>query len=271
MTRRNLLALLSTPALRLPGQGVSSRGVKPMPRGKPSGLPFNAHFTDVAEKAGLRAAGHLRRRRPQEVHPRNHGLRRGLPRLRQRRLAGHLPAHRHALRRRARRRHQPPLQEQPRRHLHRRHREGRPAPHRLGLAASPSATTTTTASTTSSSPTGARTSSTATTATAPSPTSPKRPACCTDRAAGAPAAPSSTTTATATSTCSSPTTWSSISSHVPAPGQNRNCNWKGVPVNCGPRGLPPGTPAALPQQRRRHLHRRQPRRPASPSRQAATA
>jgi hypothetical protein len=24
------------------------------------------------------------------------------------------------------------------------------------------------------------------------------------------------------------------------PGQNSNCNWKGVPVNCGPRGLPPG-------------------------------
>jgi hypothetical protein len=54
MTRRKLLALLSTPALRLPGQGVSSRGVKPMPRGKPSGLPFNAHFVDVADKAGLR-------------------------------------------------------------------------------------------------------------------------------------------------------------------------------------------------------------------------
>lgn len=28
--------------------------------------------------------------------------------------------------------------------------------------------------------------------------------------------------------------------HIPKPGQNINCNWKGVPVNCGPRGLPPG-------------------------------
>src|SRR5271169_3733111 len=28
--------------------------------------------------------------------------------------------------------------------------------------------------------------------------------------------------------------------HIPKPGQNVNCNWKGVPVNCGPRGLPPG-------------------------------
>jgi hypothetical protein len=27
---------------------------------------------------------------------------------------------------------------------------------------------------------------------------------------------------------------------VPKPGANSNCNWKGVPVECGPRGLPPG-------------------------------
>jgi hypothetical protein len=26
---------------------------------------------------------------------------------------------------------------------------------------------------------------------------------------------------------------------VPKPSQSANCNWKGVPVNCGPRGLPP--------------------------------
>jgi hypothetical protein len=29
--------------------------------------------------------------------------------------------------------------------------------------------------------------------------------------------------------------------HVPKPGANSNCNWKGVPVECGPRGLPPGS------------------------------
>ncbi|MBV8819479.1 MAG: CRTAC1 family protein [Acidobacteriaceae bacterium] len=29
--------------------------------------------------------------------------------------------------------------------------------------------------------------------------------------------------------------------HVPKPGESANCNWKGIPVNCGPRGLPPGT------------------------------
>ena len=28
--------------------------------------------------------------------------------------------------------------------------------------------------------------------------------------------------------------------HAPAPGQSVNCNWKGVPVECGPRGLPTG-------------------------------
>ncbi len=27
---------------------------------------------------------------------------------------------------------------------------------------------------------------------------------------------------------------------IPKPGANINCNWKGVPVECGPRGLPPG-------------------------------
>lgn len=42
--------LVGVPAL---GQGVSSRGVKPQPRGKPSGRPFNAHFTDIAKQAGL--------------------------------------------------------------------------------------------------------------------------------------------------------------------------------------------------------------------------
>jgi hypothetical protein len=39
----------------LGAQGVASRGVKPSPRGKPSGLPFYAHFTDIAAQAGLTA------------------------------------------------------------------------------------------------------------------------------------------------------------------------------------------------------------------------
>ena len=51
-SRRFWLNLLAARAL---GQGVASRSVTPAPRGKPSGLPFHAHFTDIAEKAGLRA------------------------------------------------------------------------------------------------------------------------------------------------------------------------------------------------------------------------
>jgi hypothetical protein len=34
-------------------QGVSTRGVRPQPRGKPSGRPFLARFTDVAQQSGL--------------------------------------------------------------------------------------------------------------------------------------------------------------------------------------------------------------------------
>jgi len=51
-SRRELLALLgAAPAF---GQGVASRGVKAQPRGRPSGLPFHARFTDIAQQAGLR-------------------------------------------------------------------------------------------------------------------------------------------------------------------------------------------------------------------------
>ena len=50
--RRTLLALLAWPATAF-AQGVSTRAVRPQPRGKPSGLPFPARFTDVAREAGL--------------------------------------------------------------------------------------------------------------------------------------------------------------------------------------------------------------------------
>ncbi len=54
MTRRELLGLLALSAARPAfGQGISSRGVKPQPRGKPSGRPFQARLTDVARQAGL--------------------------------------------------------------------------------------------------------------------------------------------------------------------------------------------------------------------------
>jgi hypothetical protein len=54
MTRRQMLASFAT-APALLGQGVSSRGVKPTPRGKPSGIPFLAQFSDVGGRAGLTA------------------------------------------------------------------------------------------------------------------------------------------------------------------------------------------------------------------------
>ncbi|MGA8599345.1 MAG: VCBS repeat-containing protein, partial [Bryobacteraceae bacterium] len=60
-SRREMLRLLAAPAANLfarqarpPNQGMASRGVKPAPRGKPSGLPFHARFTDVAAAAGLK-------------------------------------------------------------------------------------------------------------------------------------------------------------------------------------------------------------------------
>jgi len=53
MTRRRLLTALGFGAASSYGQGVSSRGVRAQPRGKPSGRPFAARFTDVAAQAGL--------------------------------------------------------------------------------------------------------------------------------------------------------------------------------------------------------------------------
>ena len=61
VTRREFLGILAAGTggtgvswAQEPG-GMASRGVRPQPRGKPSGLPFHARFTDVAAHAGLRA------------------------------------------------------------------------------------------------------------------------------------------------------------------------------------------------------------------------
>ena len=53
--RRDWLKLLAGTGLQAWAQGISTRSVKPLPRGKPSGLPFHARFTDIAATAGLRA------------------------------------------------------------------------------------------------------------------------------------------------------------------------------------------------------------------------
>src|SRR2546425_3394115 len=64
MTRRQILSLsaLALPSLSSPARaqrygGMASRGVTPLPRGKPSGLPFHAKFVNVAGAAGLHLPG----------------------------------------------------------------------------------------------------------------------------------------------------------------------------------------------------------------------
>ena len=62
--------------------------------------PITVDFRDVAEEAGLTAPSRLGRRGPEEVHPRDHGQRRGHVRLRRRRPDGRVPRQRHDARRR---------------------------------------------------------------------------------------------------------------------------------------------------------------------------
>ena len=58
ITRREMIATAAGAALagatrKIFGQGISSRGVRAQPRGKPSGRPFLCRLTDVALEAGL--------------------------------------------------------------------------------------------------------------------------------------------------------------------------------------------------------------------------
>ena len=62
LSRRMFLSLLGQMAAGTGFGQMATRGLKPAPRGKPSGLPFHAHFTDVGAQAGLKEAviaGHL--------------------------------------------------------------------------------------------------------------------------------------------------------------------------------------------------------------------
>ncbi len=52
-TRRNFAKLLAVPAAPVFGQGIATRNVRQAPRGTASGLPFDARFTDIAASAGL--------------------------------------------------------------------------------------------------------------------------------------------------------------------------------------------------------------------------
>src|SRR3954468_2930545 len=55
ITRREFVTWLACCSAARPafGQGVSSRGVRPQPRGTPSGRPFHSRLTDVAAAARL--------------------------------------------------------------------------------------------------------------------------------------------------------------------------------------------------------------------------
>ena len=53
LTRRACLGTLLAPAAKVLAQGVSARSASPSPRGKKSGVPFNCKFTDIAKQAGL--------------------------------------------------------------------------------------------------------------------------------------------------------------------------------------------------------------------------
>jgi hypothetical protein len=53
ITRRRSFSLLAAPLAHALGQGVSTRGIRPTPRGKPSGVPFHSRLTDIAREAGL--------------------------------------------------------------------------------------------------------------------------------------------------------------------------------------------------------------------------
>src|SRR5436189_3990505 len=54
-TQLGIEATLALRAGRLLAQGVSTHTAKPLPRPAASGRPFNAHFVDVADHAGLHA------------------------------------------------------------------------------------------------------------------------------------------------------------------------------------------------------------------------
>src|SRR5277367_2491848 len=53
--RRQFLLMATASSTMAMAQAIASRGVKPQPRGKPSGIPFLASFSDVAAQARLTA------------------------------------------------------------------------------------------------------------------------------------------------------------------------------------------------------------------------
>ena len=167
ITRRSfVLFSLCASAQQLLGQqqGIATRDVKAQAETGSFRSTVQCTFHRRREGSGLAYARHLWRSGCQEIHHGSQRVRLRFHRLRQRRLDGHLSAFRHAAGRRSAGSNQSSLQEQSRRHFHRRDREGRPQEPQVGPMEYASPTTTTTASTTSSVPTSARIASIATTA-----------------------------------------------------------------------------------------------------------
>ena len=209
-------------------------------------------------RPGRRRFRHFDPATPQALHPRDDGQRRRLDRLRQRRLARPvLRAGRPAAagRRPTRLAHAQALPQQRRRHVHRRDRRGRPDPAAATAWASPSATTTTTASTTCSSPTSAASSSTTTSPTAQggrrfvdvtAKAGLAQPALGTELRLGRPRR-------------RRPPRPVRLQLRRDRPGHTRSraaTNESGLRSSARPTAFPPIAAPAVPQQRRRHVHRR---------------
>ena len=183
----------------------------------------------------------VRRHQREELHHRSRRLRRRVCRLRQRRVAGSVRAQRHPLGGRAAWRHQPLVQEQPRWHLYRRHGESRSGSHRLGLGRHGGRlrqrwvrrfvcerTTATTWSWDRNNGDGTFTDVTAKSGLGQDAV--RYGSGCTwvdfDRDGHLDLCVANYLNTTL--------------EKLPRPGENPDCTWKGMAVNCGPRGLPPG-------------------------------
>ena len=260
ISRRSLILFsLCSAAQRLLGQnqGIATREVKAQPKPAPSGKVFNAHFTDVAHEAGLRApviyGGIDAKKYIVEAT-----VRLRLFRLRQRWLDGYLSSLGGTRpRRRSAGSAQSAVQEQSRRHIHRCNREGRTDRMRLGHRRLRRRLQQRRLRRPLRAPTTARTRSIATTATAPSPMSQRKAGLLQPKALRLGRGLHFLDYNRDGLLDLFVSNYSFSIEHSPAPGANSNMQLlKGIPVNCGPRGLPNGQPSALPQQRRRHLHRR---------------
>ena len=184
-----------------------------------------------------RTHGH-RRRTHQRLHPGNDGRRRRHRRLRQRRMAGHLPGQRRAPvgSRDRRRTCEPSVSQQRRRHVRRRDEQAGLGGRGWGQGVCGRRLRQRRSHRPVRRPTTGITFSIATTATARSAMRRARAVCPSPARAGARGPPFWTSTGTATWTCSSRPTSPTRMPLRYAPGSRKDCFWKGLGVMCGPSG-----------------------------------